>query len=134
MSDTEQQLLEAWGFAPTAADLDKTAGGMTIIRRLVRIKVRVMSTSKQGPEYSEQPEEQRPVRVQGVIAIEMGDVEVLPMRFFATAQWDGTTYQVPEFRPMRTIAGGGAEAVLSIYLAVFKEALESNGSTLIGVP
>lgn len=94
----------------------KEAGTM-MVRQMVRVRVRTFGAKDIGEGKTE---------VSGVMNIDFGDTEILPLRF--TAEVAGTF--VNSFKPLQPISGAGADKVLAFYRSAFEQALQANPGKL----
>lgn len=94
----------------------KEAGTM-IVRQMTRVKVRTFGAKDLGDGQTE---------VTGVMNIDFGDAEILPLRFKAVVA--GTT--VIDFRPVQAVSGGGAAKVMEFYRDAFQMAVQMNPGKL----
>lgn len=110
---------------PDYGDTDETSAavprgkeaGTMLVRQMTRVKVRTFGAKDIGEGKTE---------VSGVMNIDFGDAEILPLRF--KAEVSGST--VNSFKPIQPISGAGADKILAFYQNAFQQALQASPGKL----
>lgn len=111
--------------ASKTAAQDKEAGGTAILRRMMRLRVRIMT--------SEQASDDHPglYKLRGKMNLDFGDSEIAPIFFRATVLFSDGQWGVTEFAPRRAVSGAGADSLKDFYEAALVEVLDDKGPQLV---
>ena len=100
----------------------KEAGGTGVVRKLMKVRVRIMSTK---------PLDEGVYFIQGKMNLDFGDAEIAPLFFKATVRPQGSQWTVISFNPRRAVSGAGAEKLKDFYESALVEVLNEKGNQIV---